>query len=291
MTDEALARAYAECERQARAHYENFPVASRLLPKEVRPHVAAIYAFARQADDFADEARYAGQDRIALIGGWQRRLHACAAARDENPVFLALGDTINTHHLPLQPFEDLLTAFRMDVTVTSYERFEDVLSYCRYSADPVGRLMLLLFGHREERLHPLSDAICTALQLTNFWQDVGIDLGKGRCYLPREDMRHFGVDDEDLAARRYTPRFADLIRFEVQRARPLFARGSALPSLLGGRLGFEIRFVVAGGTRVLDKIDAVGGDVFGRRPTLTAADWGRLLLRIAGPGGARGIRP
>jgi squalene synthase HpnC len=285
---DSLTRAYAECGRLARAHYENFPVASRLLPGPMRPHVAAVYAFARHADDFADEARFEGQDRLALLDAWGRRLRACAERPDEHPVFLALGHTIRTFGLPLAPFEDLLDAFRMDVTVKRYAAFEDLLGYCRRSADPVGRIVLLLFGHREARLHALSDAVCTGLQLANFWQDVGIDLDKGRCYIPVQDMMEFGVSEADLAARRATPAFSGLMRFQVERTRAFFARGAPLAGLVGGRLGFELRLVAAGGSRILDKIDAAGGDVFSRRPVLTAADWGRLLLLAAGPAAARG---
>jgi len=285
---EDLARAYAACEAMAREHYENFPVASRLLPKEMRRHVAAIYAFARTADDFADERRYEGQDRLALLDGWRDLLRECDVRPEGHPVFLALGHTIREYDLPVQPFEDLLQAFRMDVTTKSYATFNDLLGYCRFSANPVGRLMLLLFGHRDVHLHAMSDAICTALQLANFWQDVGADLDKGRCYIPRDDLLYFEVTEEDLAARRATPRFETLMRFEIERTRNFFDRGSALPALLGGRLGFEIRLVAAGGRRILDKIEKVGCDVFTRRPTLTAADWGRLLLGAAGTRGGPG---
>lgn len=286
-----LTRAYAACERLAREHYENFPVASRLLPRRMRPHVAAVYAFARQADDFADEARYEGQDRLALLDGWLERLRACPSRDDDHPIFLALGHTIRDHRLPLEPFEDLLAAFRMDVTRTSYETFDELLGYCCCSANPVGRLVLLLFGYREARPHALSDHICTGLQLTNFWQDVAIDLEKGRCYIPREDLRRHGVIQADLAARRVTPGFAALMRYQVRRTREIFDRGAALPTHLHGRLRAEIRLVLAGGRRVLDKIEAAGGDVFNRRPRLTRADWARLLLAAVRPGTPGAARP
>lgn len=245
--------------------------------------MAAVYAFAREADDYADEARYQGQDRIGLIDAWQERLRRCTGAGEEHPVFLALGNTIREHRLPLQPFEDLLTAFRMDVTTTSWESFQDLLGYCRYSADPVGRLVLLLFDYREPELHVLSDSICTALQLTNFWQDVSLDLDKGRCYIPREDLRRFGIADDDLADRRHTPAFRDLMLFQTERTREIFDRGAALPAHLRGRLRAEIRLVLAGGRKILDLIDRVDGDVFGRRPRLRKADWARLLLKAVRP--------
>jgi len=249
--------------------------------------VAAIYSFARIADDFADEARYEGQDRLALLDRWRERLRSCASGSDDHPVFLALGHTLATRHLPLEPFEDLLAAFRMDATTKFYASWNDLLGYCRYSANPVGRLMLLLFGHSGPHLHAPSDAICTALQLTNFWQDVQVDLRKGRCYIPREDLRYFGVADADLAARKATTAFQDLMRFEISRTRVLFAGGTALPSLVGGRFGFQLRVVIASGTRILEKIEEAGCDVFSRRPVLSGADWGRVLLRSAAAGGSR----
>ncbi len=288
---DGLSQAYAACERLAREHYENFPVASRLLPRRMRPHVAAIYAFARHADDFADEARYEGQDRLALLDGWLERLRACTSREDDHPIFRALGHTIRSHRLPLEPFEDLLAAFRMDVTRTSYETFDELLGYCCCSANPVGRLVLLLFGRREARLHALSDQVCTGLQLTNFWQDVAVDLEKGRCYIPREDLRRHGVSEADLARRRVTPGFAALMHYQVRRTREIFDRGAALPAHLRGRLRAEIRLVLAGGRRILDKIEAAGGDVFNRRPTLTRADWARLLLAAARPGAPGATRP
>lgn len=286
---DALARAYAACEKLAREHYENFPVASRILPKALRPHVAAVYAFARQADDFADEAAYEGADRVALLDAWRGKLRRCADGEADDPTFLALGHTIREKGLPPQLFEDLLTAFTMDVTVTSYESFEDLLGYCRHSANPVGRLVLLIHGHRDDEMHRLSDSICTALQLTNFWQDVAVDLDKGRCYIPREDLRSFGVDDAALSERRITPALARLLAFQTDRTRKLFDHGAGLVSRLRGRLRAEIRLVLAGGRRILDKIDAAGGDVFDHRPTLGFADWGRLVLSLAkrSGGGAR----
>ena len=278
---EPLAEAYAACEKLAREHYENFPVASRILPKRIRPHVAAVYAFARCADDFADEASFEGQDRLALIEDWRQRLRRCAGGPAEDPIFLALGHTIRAHRLPLSLFEDLLTAFTMDVTVCSYESFEELRGYCRFSANPVGRLVLLLSGCEEEEAHELSDSICTALQLTNFWQDVAVDLEKGRCYIPREDMRAFGVSDADLRAGMMTPSLSRMMAFETERTRRLFDHGAGLIPRLRGRLRAEIRLVLAGGRRILDKIDAVEGDVFSRRPSLGVADWGMLILALA----------
>ena len=272
-----IAAAYAHCERAARDHYENFPVASLLLPKGKRRHVAAIYAFARQADDFADEAAYEGR-RLDLLEQWRRRLDEAAAGIAEHPVFIALADTISSQKLPVDLLHDLLRAFVQDVTVREYATFDDLLAYCRLSANPIGRLVLFLFGHAEERLLMKSDAICTALQLANFWQDVSLDLDKGRCYLPLEDLARFRCSAADLAGRSVTAPFVEVMRFEVARTRSLFLRGAGLPAEVGGRLGFELKLVVRGGLRILDKIEEAGCDVFRRRPTLTAPDWGRLLV-------------
>ncbi len=273
-----IAAAYAHCEKAARDHYENFPVASLLLPKGKRRHVAAIYAFARQADDFADEAAYDGR-RLEQLEQWRRSLDEAAAGIAEHPVFIALADTISSQKLPVDLLRDLLRAFVQDLTVRGYETFDDLLAYCRLSANPIGRLVLHLFGHDEERLLVKSDAICTALQLANFWQDVSLDLDKGRCYIPREDLTRFRCSMEDLARRSPTAPFVEVMRFEVARTRSLFLRGAGLPAQVGGRLGFELKLVVSGGLRILDKIEEAGCDVFSRRPSLTAPDWGRLLVK------------
>jgi hydroxysqualene synthase len=284
---EAAARlraAYNHCEAVARHHYENFPVASLLLPRALRPHVAAVYAFARQADDFADEASYEGR-RLELLASCRVRLDRASMGQADDEVHLALADTLARHRLPVSLLHDLLSAFEQDVRVSSYETFDDVLAYCRLSANPVGRLVLHLAGRAEPALLERSDAICTALQLTNFWQDVAIDLDKGRCYLPREDMRRFGCAPGDLARRAVSEPFARLLGFQIDRTRGLFDRGRDLPALVGGRLGFELRLVVLGGRRVLDRIEEAECDVFSRRPKLTRADWGRLMARAVMGGG------
>jgi len=273
----SVQQAYAECERLARQHYENFPVASLLMPKEVRPHVAAIYAFARIADDFADEARYEGQDRLALLEDWHQRLLRCTEREDDHPAFIALGETIRSHRLPLHPFEHLLTAFRLDVVKGSYATFEDLLGYCRYSANPVGQLVLLLNEHHDPRMHMMSDDICTALQLTNFWQDVAVDHAKGRCYLPVDELDRFGVDVAAVVAGGVTPAFRSLMKFQVGRTREIFRRGAGLPDMLAGRLGLEIGLTIRGGMKILDKIEEIGFDVIGRRPKLGAGDWIRIV--------------
>jgi squalene synthase HpnC len=275
-----LERAFAYCERMARGHYENFPVASRFVPPKLRPYVWAIYAFARSADDFADEARYAGR-RSEALAYWEEQLHRCYHGEAEHPVFIALRETVDQREIPIQPLQALLTAFNMDLSVNRYATFEQLQTYCAHSAHPVGRLVLYIFDYRDPALHNYSDDLCTALQLTNFWQDVGVDLAKDRVYLPEEDRKHFGVSDEMLFARLCTPQFKDLLRYEVARARALFERGRPLIDKVGSDLGFELAMIWRGGMTILDKIDAVGYDVFRRRPTLNAADKARMIALAA----------
>jgi squalene synthase HpnC len=275
-----LERAFAYCERMARGHYENFPVASRFVPERLRKYVWAVYAFARSADDFADEARYAGR-RAEALGFWEDQLERCFHGEAEHPIFIALRETIEQCDIPIQPLQSMLTAFTMDLSVSRYSTFREVETYCSYSAHPVGRLVLYIFNYRDTSLHNYSDDMCTALQLTNFWQDVGVDLAKDRIYLPEEDRKHFGVSDEMLYARQATPQFKDLMRYEVARARALFERGRPIIDKVGSDLGFELAMIRAGGMTILDKIEGVGYDVFRRRPTLNGADKARMIARAA----------
>jgi hydroxysqualene synthase len=275
-----LEQAFAYCERMARGHYENFPVASRFVPARLRPFVWAVYAFARSADDFADEARYAGR-RAQALEYWETELERCFHGEAEHPVFVALRETIEKCDIPIQPLQAMLTAFTMDLSVNRYATFEQLKSYCAHSAHPVGRLVLYIFNYRDPSLHNYSDDLCTALQLANFWQDVGVDLAKDRIYIPEEDRKHFGVSDESLYARQCTPQFKDLMRYEVARARSLFERGRPLIDKVGSDLGFELAMIWRGGSTILDKIESVGYDVFRRRPTLNAADKARMVARAA----------
>ncbi len=263
-------------------HYENFPVASILLPRVLREPVAAIYAFARSADDFADEGNLDPAERLALLTGYGDELDAIEQGRPTgHPVFLRLRPVIARFDLPLKLFRDLLDAFAQDVAKTRYARFDELMDYCRRSADPVGRLLLHLFGAATADNLRRSDAICSALQLINNWQDVGIDIDKPvpRIYLPREDLDRFGVAEDDLQRRIATPDFRRLLRFQAARARDLMMRGAPLGRALPGRIGLEIRAIVAGGLRVLEKIEAVDYDVFQARPMLGALDWPRILWR------------
>ncbi len=228
----------------------------------------------RTADDFSDENRRAGdeQERLAYIKTWDVMLSDCEKGKAAHPVFIALRATLSKHSLPAQWLHDLLHAFAMDCTVQRYATFNDLLLYCRYSANPVGRLILTLFGYRDEDLYRLSDAICTGLQLANHWQDVAVDLRKDRIYLPQEHMKQFGVTELKSGEP-----FKQLMAYEVERARQFFKIGRMLPECVTGRLKWELRFTWRGGMRVLDKIEEAGGDVFAHRPIVTKADW----LKIA----------
>lgn len=280
-----LDAAYAECTRIARAHYENFPVGSWLLPRRLRRDLAAVYAFARIGDDLADEGSPEG--RLERLARHEARLLAVAGdpRAVDDPVFRALGHTMATHALPVEPFRDLLTAFRRDAAgeTRTLATWADVLEYCRCSANPVGRIVLGLFGYRDAERGARSDDICTALQLTNFWQDLDSDLARGRLYIPQEDLERFPGSREGLAARRATPPVRALLAFEVARARGLFHRGLALAELVSGRLRREVRLFAGGGLAILDRIEAADYDVFARRPALGRVDFARLALRALLP--------
>jgi squalene synthase HpnC len=275
------AEAFAYCTALTKSHYENFPVGSVLIPARLQPAIHSLYAFMRTADDFADENRKAGDEaeRLAHLDAWGRLLSDCERGQANHPVFIALRRTLDEHRLPVQWLRDLLHAFTMDVTVYRYKTYEDVLNYCRYSANPVGRLILTLFGYRDEQRYRMSDAICTGLQLANHWQDVEVDLRKDRIYLPQEDLDRFGVTVEELKARRWNEPFRKLLAFEVERARELFRTGRPLPESVGGRLRLELRVTWSGGVKILDKIEAADYDVFRRRPTVTKPDWARIAVR------------
>ena len=257
-------------------HYENFPVASLLLPAWARKPVALIYRFARSADDIADEGDDAPDVRLDKLNRYRRELEA-----PTQPLFHDLHRLIDERGLPRALFHDLLDAFSQDVVKKRYASYAELLDYCRRSANPVGRLLLHLFKRTTESDLARSDAICSALQLTNFWQDVEIDFANGRIYLPQDDMARFGVADGQIAQRRCDESFRKLMKFEVERTRALMLSGAPLGRTLPGRIGLEIRTTVAGGLRILEKIRAVDYDVFRRRPVLRAFDWPLLLLRAA----------
>jgi squalene synthase HpnC len=255
-------------------HYENFPVASILLPRRLVPAVEAIYAFARSADDLADEGDAAPAERLAALQAYEAALDGIAAGTPPaDPMFQRLAAVLAAFHLPLQPLRDLLSAFRQDVVTTRYPDFPRLVDYCRRSADPVGRLMLGLYGVDDAASLRASDAICTALQLINFWQDVAIDIAKGRIYLPLDDLARFGVTQDAIEQGRADAAWRALMRFEVDRARALMLEGAPLATRLPGRIGWELRMVVQGGLRILEAIERVDYDVFRRRPRLKRLDW------------------
>ena len=284
MVTPELAGAYAYCERLAHTHYENFPVASRLLPAAMRPHVAAIYAFARIADDMADEGGRPARERIADLDDWAQRLAAAAGdvplpREAHGDVFIALRASMRACRLPPQLFRDLLSAFRQDVTTTRYATWEEVLDYCRRSANPVGRLVLRVAGYDSPELDTASDAVCTALQLANFWQDLAIDWAKGRLYVPASIWGAAGARLEDLDASHPTPEWRAALADVTTRTRALFAAGRPVCDGVRGRLRYELRATWLGGTTILDKLEAAGFDAFARRPRLTKADAPRILWR------------
>ena len=261
-------------------HYENFPVASWLLPARLRAPVEAIYAFARSADDFADEGERSDAQRLALLGDYDERLDAIAAGRDPgSELFRRLAAICSEHALPLSLFHDLIAAFRQDVMKKRYATIGELMDYCRRSADPVGRLLLQLFRQATPENLAHSDAICSSLQLINHWQDIAIDWKKGRIYLPREDMDRHGVGEAQIAQGHVDEAWKSLMAFECRRARTMMASGAPLGHALEGRIALEIRAIVAGGIAILDKIEAVEGDVFRNRPALGRIDWLKIVLK------------
>lgn len=255
-------------------HYENFPVASILLPARLRPAVEAIYAFARSADDLADEGDAMPDTRLAALTRYERELDRIENGNEVDfPPFPRLAATIKAYRLPLQPLRDLLSAFKQDVTTTRYASFASLLDYCRRSANPVGTLMLHLYEAATPQNLADSDAICSALQLINFWQDVAVDWSKSRIYIPLEDLAHFGVSHEQIAQTRVDDAWRALMRFEVERARAMMLAGAPLALRLPGRIGWELRLVVQGGLRILERIEAADYDVFRQRPQLRTSDW------------------
>lgn len=261
-------------------HYENFPVASVLLPPGLRRPIEIIYRFARSADDIADEGDATPVERLAQLAAYQAELDRIAAGTPaQTPLFRDLAAIIDGHALPIQLFRDLLDAFAQDVVKQRYADYPELLDYCRRSANPVGRLVLHLFG-RSEAIHlEQSDSICTALQLINFWQDVAVDWEKDRVYIPQTDLPRFRVGEDDIATGRWSANWAALMDFQIDRATALMRQGAPLVHALPGRLGWEIRFTVQGGLRILERLRQVRGDVFNRRPKLGKWDWAVLAAR------------
>jgi squalene synthase HpnC len=279
-TAPSLAEARAYCERLAKSHYENFSVASWFLPKRLRQHFYNVYAYCRISDDLGDEVGNP-QQSLELLDQWEMELNSCYASAPKHPVFVALTETVQEFSIPKHEFSDLLIAFRQDQTVTRFETFDDVLAYCRYSANPVGHLVLYLCGYSDAERQQLSDYTCTALQLANFWQDVFVDFGKSRIYLPLEDLRRFGVTGDDLAQRRATPQFTAMMKFEVERAREWFERGLPLIKKVNRELALDLDLFSRGGMEILRAIERQGFDVLRSRPVISKTRKLMLVARAA----------
>jgi squalene synthase HpnC len=276
----ALAEAQAYCERLAKSHYENFSVATWFLPAGLRQHFYNVYAYCRISDDLGDEVGNP-QQSLELLNQWEAELKACYTGSPRHPVFVALAGTVRQFAIPQHEFSDLLIAFRQDQTVTRFETFDDVLGYCRYSANPVGHLVLYLCGYSDAERQQLSDYTCTALQLANFWQDVTVDYQKGRLYLPLEDLRRYGVTGEDIAQGRATRHFFELMKFEVQRAREWFERGMPLVKKVNRELAVDLLLFSRGGQEILNAIERQGFDVLRRRPVISKPRKLWLVARAA----------
>jgi squalene synthase HpnC len=277
-TAPTLDEARAYCKQLAESHYENFHVATWFLPKALRPHFHAIYAYCRISDDLGDEVGNKEQ-ALALLELWGEELDACYQGAARHPVFVALAETIRACAIPKEPFADLLTAFRQDQTVTRYRTMDDVLAYCRYSANPVGRLVLYACGEVDEEKFRLSDLTCTALQLANFWQDVRVDYAKGRVYLPQKDMEFFHVSDQMIAEGICTPEFRGLMRCEVEYARGLFEEGLPLIGMVNRDLALDLDLFSRGGLEILRAIEQREYDVLSARPAISKGTKISLALR------------
>jgi hydroxysqualene synthase len=288
--------AYVECRKLAARHYENFPVASRMVPSGKRDALAVIYAFARGADDFADEPGMT--DRLAALAAWRSKLDACFSGTTNHVVFIALADVVAKFGLSYEHFNNLIYAFESDVRTNRHPDFASLLDYCRCSANPVGRLVLELFGHRSAELFALSDSVCTALQLTNFWQDVAIDLGRDRIYLPLQELAQFGLSVSDLqdllnardgvVPKALLERWQGLMTFQVRRTRDLFEDASSLPELVVPELRRQLRITWLGGMTILARIESVRCDIFRKRPALSKLDFVRLYFKARHAHGGAG---
>ena len=264
----------------AQSHYENFPVASVLLPMRLRKPIGLIYSFARQADDFADEGDLTPEQRLALLNGFKLELdHIRVNTMPGTPFFVTLKTMIQTYKLPLEPFYDLLDAFSQDVVKSRYENFGEVIDYCRRSANPIGRLLLHLYGQATPRNIGLSDAICSSLQIINFMQDVAIDYRKDRIYFPLDEMRKYRISEQQIADGDTGGSWSLFMEFQLNRTRRLLQSGAPLGLILPGRIGLEMRTIIAGGERILHKLHKSRGDMYKQRPVLKPWDWAYMLYR------------
>jgi squalene synthase HpnC len=276
----SLAEAREYCRKLANHHYENFSVATWFLPKRLRQHFYNVYAYCRISDDLGDEVGDPAAS-LQLLDAWEGELEACYAGSPRHPVFVALAETVRVCEIPRHEFSDLLAAFRQDQTVTRYKTFDDLLGYCRNSANPVGHLVLYLCGYKDAERQLFSDCTCTALQLANFWQDVTIDYAKGRIYLPLEDLHRFAVSEDDIAQQRNTDSFVEMMKFEVERAREWFRQGLPLVQKVSRELAVDIKLFSRGGQEILNAIEAQGFAVLGRRPVISKSRKLALVARAA----------
>src|SRR6266704_2748564 len=272
--------AQSYCERLARSHYENFSVATWFLPKGLRQHFFNVYAYCRISDDLGDETGDPSAS-LHLLDEWEAELNACYEGAPRHPVFVALAGTVRDFDIPRQTFADLLTAFRQDQTSTRYQTFDDLLGYCRNSANPVGHLVLYLCGYRDPERQQLSDFTCTALQLANFWQDVTTDYAKGRIYLPLDDLHRFNVSEDDIAHNQNTPAFRDMMKFEVERARDWFRHGLPLIAKVDRELAIDLDLFSRGGQEILNAIEKQDFVVLGNRPAISKPRKLALVARAA----------
>jgi squalene synthase HpnC len=279
-TPPPLEQAREYCRRLANTHYENFSVATWFLPKRLRQHFCNLYAYCRISDDLGDEVGDTTAS-LELLNQWEVELEACYHGTPRHPVFVALAETVKQFDIPQHEFSDLLRAFRQDQTITRFETFADVLAYCRYSANPVGHLVLYLCGYSDPERQRLSDFTCTALQLANFWQDVTVDYAKGRVYLPLESLRRFGVTEEDIAADRNNPAFRALMKFEVERARDWFRQGLPLVGKVNRELAVDLELFTRGGQEILNAIERQDFAVLGHRPSISKRRKLALVARAA----------
>jgi squalene synthase HpnC len=276
----SLGDAQEYCRHLATTHYENFSVATWFLPKRLRQHFYNVYAYCRISDDLGDEVGDAARS-LALLDQWQSELDACYGGNPRHPVFVALAETVREFGIPESEFSNLLKAFRQDQTITRYDTFDDLLGYCLNSANPVGHLVLYVCGYGDAARRRLADFTCTALQLANFWQDVSLDYAKGRIYLPLEDLRSYGVSEQDLASNRNTPGFVELMKFEVERARDWFDRGLPLVGKVNRELAIDLELFTRGGQEILNAIEQQGYAVLGRRPSISRSRKLALVARAA----------
>jgi len=279
-TPPSLEEAQTYCERIARGHYENFSVASWFLPQRLRQHFFNVYTYCRISDDLGDEVGDTAAS-LALLDEWEAELDACYNGNPRHPVFVALRETVRKFDIPRQEFSDLLRAFREDQSITRFETFQDILNYCRYSANPVGHLVLYLCGYRDPERQHLSDFTCTALQLANFWQDITVDYAKGRIYLPLEDLRRFGVSEQDIAGEKNTAAFCNMMKFEVERARDWFTQGLPLVDKVDHELAIDLDLFSRGGQEILNAVERQGFAVLGRRPSISRPRKLALVARAA----------